>query len=113
MLNTIPIPFRSVTFAVQNGTTEVQTKFTGKLSLTLSKSFSSTDEISLLVPNNFLTNNQISLSSSNYAIFTTTVESSTSSSTSTKIILSNFPASPSILPANNVFTLFFTDVYNY
>lgn len=71
--NTIPIPFRSVSFNVQSGTTVVQSKFTAKLDLTLAKSFSSSDEIALFLPNNFLTNNQISISSSNYAIFSTTV----------------------------------------
>lgn len=43
IMNTIPIPFRSVSFNVQSGTTVVQSKFTAKLDLTLAKSFSSQD----------------------------------------------------------------------
>lgn len=43
ILNTVPIPFRTISFNVQSGTTVVQSKFTGKLDLTLAKSFSSQD----------------------------------------------------------------------
>lgn len=41
--NTMPIPFSSTLFAVQSGTTVVQSKFTAKLTLTLAKSFSYQD----------------------------------------------------------------------
>lgn len=41
--NTLPIPFRNINFNVINGNNTIQTKFTGRLDLTLSKSFSSQD----------------------------------------------------------------------
>lgn len=113
MADLAPIPFKSTIFTVQSGSTTVQSKFSAKLDVTLSKYFSYQDQISLNLPNNFFSNNQISLTSSTFLIFTTTVEVLANNVGYTRVTLSNFPASPSVLPSNNVLTLIFSNITNF
>lgn len=43
IINITPIPFISINYNIQSGTTIIQSKFTSKLELTLSRAFSSQD----------------------------------------------------------------------
>jgi hypothetical protein len=111
--NTLPIPCLS-SFSISNGTSVVQSSFTGNLQMTLGAPFSYQDTVILSVPNNFLTDNKISITSFNYLSFMTTVQfSPNSSSQYTLITLSNFASSPDKVAANSAFTFRLINVTNY
>ena len=86
--------------------TVVQSTFNGRLEVTIEKPFHYQDEIILTLPSNFITNNQIQLTSSNFQSFVTTVNGN-------DVTMSNFPSSPENIAANNIITIFMVDVVNY
>ena len=102
--NTQPIPFKSMAFSSTNNKT-VQSSFTGQLQVVLNKPFYYQDEISIVVPSMFIVNGQISISSTNFAIFTTSVNGQT-------VTLSNFPSSPNSLATNTIVIFFFQAIKN-
>ena len=74
--------------------------------MTIEKPFFYQDEIALTVPSNFITNNQIQITSSNFLNFITSVNGNL-------VTLSSFPSSPQTVAANNIITFFITNANNF
>jgi len=103
IVNLSPVAFQTISFSSLSNTI-VQSSFNGSLTLKISKPFYYQDTIVLTIPQNFI---NTTISSSNFASFSTTIDSS-----SLTITLSNFPSSPSSLPTNNVITFTMQNLTN-
>jgi hypothetical protein len=89
----VAAPFQAITLA-SNDNTIVQSSFSARLQLTLSRTFSYQDTIVFLLPNEFLS---VSVTSVNFVTMTRTPNLN-------QLTLSNFPSTPSTITANNQLT---------
>jgi hypothetical protein len=94
-------PFQSASLTSNDNTT-IQSSFTAKLQLVLSRNLYYQDSIQLTLPSEFV-NAQIS--SVTFASFTKLLNLNV-------ITLSNFPSNPAIIPSNNIITFTLSNISN-
>lgn len=100
------IELKTITFGSEDNT-EVQSQFQGRLELTLNKAFYFEDQIVLTLPTNFITNGNVSLSSSYFS------SGNPTSVVGNAVSITNFPSSPRTLAENTVITIFLNDIFNF
>lgn len=101
MTGLVAAPFQAISLASNDNTT-VQSSFTGRLQLTLSRTFYYQDTIVFILPDDFLS---VSVSSINFATMTKIFNLN-------KLTLSNFPNPPSSIASNNVITFTLSAITN-
>lgn len=99
--NIAVVAFQSATL-VSNDNTIIQSDFTAKMSLVLSRNFYYLDSIQITLPSDF-SNPQIS--SITFLSFTRTANLNV-------LTLDNFPSSPEIIPSNNALTFTLSSIKN-